>query len=86
MFRRTQLILLGAGLATALAACHPSTPTTSVSTLSYQGQSSHSPTVPACGPSPCTPSSQVAPRQAGYPDAYPEKGTPDDPLRELDIP
>lgn len=36
--RRSRFLILGAGLATALAACHPARPAASVSALSYPTQ------------------------------------------------
>lgn len=80
MSRHNQLTLLGAGLTAALAACHPSTPTTSVSGLSYQVPSTgqHS-AAPAAA---CATSAQPASRKA----AAPAELSPNDPLRLFDIP
>lgn len=79
MFRRNSTILFAAGLATALAACHPNTPTTSVSTLSYQVQSTGQ-RVGAVDPA-RQPSAQPASREA-----VPAQTSPNDPLRLLDMP
>jgi hypothetical protein len=78
MSRYTHSLLLGAGLAAALAACHASTPTTSVSSLSYQLQSSGQHTA-AADPT-------RAPAQPAAPDAAPAQIGPDDPLRLFDMP
>lgn len=83
MSRRNQLALLGAGLATALAACHPSTPTTSVSGLSYQFQSTgQRSTATAATAAACAPAAQPASRAA----TTPAEISPNDPLRLFDIP
>lgn len=79
MSRITHSIFLGAGLAAALAACHPSTPTTSVSTLSYQVQSSGQHTTAAADPA-------RAPSRPAAPAAAPAQRDPDDPLRLFDMP
>ena len=78
MFRRNSTVLFSAGLAIALAACHPNTPTTSVSALSYQVQSTgqHVAVDPARQPSAQPPSREAAPAQT----------SPNDPLRLLDMP
>jgi len=78
MSRYTHSLLLGAGLATALAACHPSTPTTSVSALSYQLQSSGQRTT-AGDPA-------RAPAQPAARDAAPAQTDPNDPMRLFDMP
>ena len=79
MFRRNHLVFLSAGLAAALAACHPSTPTTSVSALSYQVQSAgaHSASVAA---DPARASS------AQPPSREPVAISPNDPMRLFDMP
>lgn len=80
MSRRNQLTLLGTGLATALAACHPSTPTTSVSGLSYQVASmGQRGTATAAA---CATSAQPASRKA----TTPAEISPNDPLRLFDMP
>jgi hypothetical protein len=78
MSRYTHSLLPGAGLATVLAACHPSTPTTSVSTLSYQVQSSGQRTTAAGDPA-------RAPQPAAR-DAAPAQTDPNDPMRLFDMP
>src|SRR5690349_8424956 len=80
MTRRNRTILFSAGLAIALAACHPNTPTTSVSALSYQVQSNGQ-----------RASAPIATDTAGAPapasrDAAPAQISPNDPLRLLDMP
>jgi len=82
MSRRNQLTLLAAALVTALAACHPSTPTTSVSALSYGFQSAgqHSTETVASVPA-CATSAQPASRTP-----TPAEISPNDPLRLFDIP
>ena len=79
MSRRNLTILFSAGLAVALAACHPSTPTTSVSALSYQVQSTAQ-HVGAADPT-RQPSAQPTAREAA-----PAQTSPNDPLRLLDMP
>jgi hypothetical protein len=79
MSRRNTTVLFSAGLAIALAACHTNTPTTSVSALSYQVQSTgqHVGAVdPARQPSAQPPSREAAPAQT----------SPNDPLRLFDMP
>ena len=79
MSRRNTTVLFSAGLAIALAACHTNTPTTSVSALSYQlqstGQRAGAPIADQA------PSTQPASREA-----VPAQTSPDDPLRLLDMP
>jgi hypothetical protein len=79
MSRRNTTVLFSAGLAIALAACHTNTPTTSVSALSYQLQSTgqRTPIADQAG----APSAQPASREA-----VPAQTSPDDPLRLLDMP
>lgn len=79
MSRHTLSLVLGAGFAAALAACHPSTPTTSVSTLSYQVQSSGQRTTAAADPA-------RGPARPAAPAAAPAQRDPDDPLRLFDMP
>jgi len=78
MSRFTKSLLLGAGFAAALAACHPQTPTTSVSTLSYQVQSSGQRTTAG---DPARAQAQPAAR-----DAAPAQTDPNDPMRLFDMP
>lgn len=82
MSRRNQLALLAAGLATALAACHTSTPTTSVSTLSYQVRSAGQRSTEVATTPACATSAQPASRTA----TAPAEISPNDPLRLFDIP
>ena len=80
MSRRNSTVLFSAGLAMALAACHPNTPTTSVSALSYQLQSTGQRATPIADPA-GAPSAQPASREA-----VPAQTSPNDPLRLLDMP
>lgn len=83
MSRRNHLTLLSAGIAIVTAACHPSTPTTSVSALSYQLRSSGQRSISsAATASVCAPSAQPASREA----TGPAEISPNDPLRLFDIP
>ena len=81
MFRRNHLVFLAAGLAVALGACVP-TPTTSVSTLSYQVQPTAQRGTADTAASPAQPASRAA---AAAP-AAPAQIGPNDPLRLLDMP
>ena len=78
MSRFTKSVLLATGFATALAACHPQTPTTSVSTLSYQTQSSRQRTT-AGDPA-------RAPAQPAARNAATAVTDPNDPMRLFDMP
>lgn len=82
MSRRNQLTLLGAGLATALAACHTSTPTTSVSALSYQVRSADQ----RSAASTVTATTCSAPAQPSRKTVVPAETSPNDPLRLFDLP
>ena len=81
LVRRSHFLLLGAGLAAALAACHPAKPVTSVSAVSYPAQQLQAGDLSASRAVLST--TQPASAPAGQSS---DAGSTNDPLYRLDMP